>query len=353
MEQAIVLDTNDKATSMKEKITNKNIIQNTIRSMRNRIGELSNLATRVWNRVPRNEEEKKKQKDYVDLLSTIVGKSIDEIKTGVLWLPPKVIAKTYRLVPYFMKYISPYYAKMKRFSYAHSNMNLLCRDIEDWERKLKRKTNQNSKSNSQPFDYTIMLDLSINWDAETYSQIEQLYQRFRVEFKELKKQQRMSYKSPEYYNYFSGYNQNDIKNTNVDWKTAFEKYKKESRKICHNQKELANYAVTLCYADDEKMSKEKNFAWIVAEDGIVANIKPQEIMLPVYDLNGEYEYLGKKYRLEPYIYDENAEMNDKTNDKSKGNDKSEDISYLEDDENELDEYNNNDSNGGEEINIYD
>lgn len=321
MSLPIIMDVEDKITAKKEVINKENIVANTIRSFKSLIGEYSNYASAYNNRVAKTLEQKQKNQDYVDILSVCSGKSLDYCKTGVLYLPPKNVIKYGKPLPYFMKYISSYYAKMNRFSYSPSNMTLLCRHLEKWEKTLK----YNSKKSSQPFDYTIMLDLSIQWNAETYSQVEELYQQFLLDFKELKKQQRMSYKSPEYYNYFSGFSYNDIKNTNVDWKSAFEKYKKEARKICSNQKELANYAVTLCYADDEKNTKEKNFAWIIAEEGIVANIKPQEIKLPVYDLNGDYEYLGKRYKLVPFVFDESVERQMVENEQS--------IDYLINDDN--------------------
>ena len=166
MDQAVVLDTNDKATSLKEKISPQSIEEATIRSMHSIIGELSNIATRVWNRVPRNDKERKTQKDYVDLLSVIVGKSIDYSKYGILWLPPKKIAKSHQLTPYFMKYISPYYASMKKFSHAPSNMNLLAKDIEKWQRTLHYR-----KTEEEPFNHSIMIDTSIQWDTDTYLKV--------------------------------------------------------------------------------------------------------------------------------------------------------------------------------------
>ncbi len=298
MEQAIVLDTSDKATALKEEITKENIVNAILRSMISLIGELSNLSTRVLNRLPRNDEEKKKQKDYVDLLSIIVGKSIDAAKCGVLWLPPKIIAKTYRLVPYFMKYISPYYAKMKKFSYSRSNMNELAFDIDVFEKSLRKKLNSTKETN---FDYSIMLDNSIPWNSNTALQIQNLYKQFQIELKELKRQQTMSYKSPEYYNYFGESKQKDVLNTSVDWNEFFNSYKKRAKDICPNEKELANYTVRLCYEND---TNDKNFVWIISEEGILLNIQPIEHELPVYDPNGKYEYLGKRYSLAPYKYTE-------------------------------------------------
>lgn len=297
MSMPIIMDTEDKATARKQKITKENIVENTIMSFKSLIGEYSNYASAYNNRIGKTQETKQKYQDFVDILSVCSGKALDYAKCGILYLPPPKIAKYAKPLPYFMKYISPYYANMKKFSYSPSNMNLLAYDIEKWERGLKKLT----KSNNDAFDYSIMKDNSIPWNSETFLKVEELYKQFQYEFKELKKQQRMSYKNPEYYNYFGESSQEDVINTSIDWNDFFNKYKKLAKEVCKNEKELANYTVELCY---QKESNDKSFAWVVSENGVLDNIVPIEHELPIYDPNGEYEYLGKRYSLVPYKYDE-------------------------------------------------
>lgn len=296
----IVMDIDDKITAIKEPVTHESIVKNTIMSFTSMVGEFSNYATCYHNKVARTEEEKKVYEDRIDLLSVLTGKSIDYAKTGVLWYAPKSLTRWAKPFPYFMRYIGPYYARMKRLSHAPSNMNRLAKELEQWDRQL------TYRRYDTDFNYKIMIDYSIPWNAETYFEVEELYKEFTVEFKEMKKQQRLRYYNPEYYNYFSGFERRVIENTDVDWNAFFEKYKKKARTICKDQKELANYAVEVCY---HKASNEKNFAWIVAEEGILENIKPVEILLPRYDVNGEFEYLGKKYTLVPFTYNKHKLKN--------------------------------------------
>jgi len=272
-----------------------NIIDSTIKSFKSLIGEYSNYASSYNNRAGKTEEQRQRCQDSVDILSVCSGKSLDFCKTGILYLPPKKIAKYGKPLPYFMKYISPYYGKMKKLSMSPSNMNRMSWDIEKWEKELKKLKTE------QPFDYSIMLDNSIPWNSNTALQIQNLYKQFQVEFYEMKKQQRMSYSSPEYYNYFGESNYGDVTNTSIDWDGFFNGFKKQAKEICSNEKELANYTVKLCYS---KKGNDKNFCWIVSEEGLLANIKPVEHELPIYDPNGEHYYLGKRYSLVPYKYDE-------------------------------------------------
>ena len=86
-------------------------------------------------------------------------KNIDYAKTGVMYNIPRYIAKYAKPVPYFMKYRSDYYAKMKKFSVAKSNMNRLAKDIESWQ-----KAEIRFKKTYKDFDYKIMMSPFAKYD---------------------------------------------------------------------------------------------------------------------------------------------------------------------------------------------
>ena len=68
--------------------------------------------------------------------------------------------------------------------------------------------------------------------------------------------------------------------------------------LIHISKVLANIAVLLCY--EKYPNKNKKFIWRVAADGLLQNIRTQEAAFPLQDEQGDYEYLGKRYRLASY-----------------------------------------------------
>lgn len=72
----IVIDIEDKVTSLKEEYTMQNRTACIMRSLRNQIGEISNYASAYHNKVPHNEEQKDRYESYVELLSVINGKAI-------------------------------------------------------------------------------------------------------------------------------------------------------------------------------------------------------------------------------------------------------------------------------------
>ena len=74
-DKPIVIDIEDKVTSLAEEDTMENRLALVKRTMNSLIGETSNCATGYLNKVPKNEEQKKKYEGYVDLLSIINRKS--------------------------------------------------------------------------------------------------------------------------------------------------------------------------------------------------------------------------------------------------------------------------------------
>ena len=219
------------------------------------------------------------------------GKSIDYAKTGIIFHVPRHIAKYAKPLPYFMKYVGDYYRKIKRFNKAQSNMNRLAWDIEKWHKEIR------FKRKYKDFDYNIMIDENISLNQDKMDKLEEIYLDFLKKMKELGKQNALSKNYDEYKDYFGDdVSKEEVMNTKINWNYYYDQYRMMAEKICHNKKELANLAVKLCYEKHPK--KNKKFMWIVAGEGIVENIKQVDIMLPIEDRNGEYEYLGNTYKLQ-------------------------------------------------------
>lgn len=75
----ITIDIDDKITVGPEPDTKENKLKIILRSMNSLIGETSNCATTYHNKTPKTEEQKKKYESYIDLLSIINGKAIDQL----------------------------------------------------------------------------------------------------------------------------------------------------------------------------------------------------------------------------------------------------------------------------------
>jgi len=286
----VVIDIDDKITVKKEHITKENQLKLILRTMNSLIGETSNCATGYHNKMPKTVEQKQKYESYIDLLSVINGKAIDYAKTGVLFSIPRNIAKYSKPLPYFMKYADDYYSRQSKFSRANSNLNRLCFEIEKWDKSIRYKRTY------KDFDYKIMIDNSITYDSNIFDQIELIYLDFCKEMNDLGKLQAKLRNYNSYRDEFEGYiTYKDAKNIVIDWKYYYKQYKNKCIDICDNQSLLANIAVTLCYK--KYPSKNKKFMWIVAEEGILNNIKQVPIKLPVRADDGKYEYLGKKYNI--------------------------------------------------------
>ena len=210
----------------------------------------------------------------------------------MLYPVPRQIAKYGRPLPYFMKYASPYYKRMKRLSCAHSNMDEMCWFIEKWADGLRHKR-------SDGFDYTVMIDKEVEVSQEHFDAIEKIYVEFNKMVAELAETERHC----RYFDRFKdeleaeGITKEFAANFEVDWQLYYNKFRARCVEICPDPKELANIAVMLCYQKYPRRSKK--FMWVVAGTGIVENIQQVNICLPQLCDDGEYEYLGKRYALVP------------------------------------------------------
>ena len=303
-DEPIVIDIEDKVTTLEEEETPDNKIAVIIRDKSNMIGEVSNYATAYHNKMPQSQETAEKYNKYICLLSITNGKIIDSSKTGVVCNVPRHIAKYGRPLPYFMKYASDYYKHMKKLSYTRSNMNLLCKEIEIWHNSLNwRKTfdgfsfgimKQNQlfvAANKKDFDYTIMMDKTIPMDDAKLEELNQLFKQFYRESAVLSKRFREALSRMA-----NGQKLDKDDPDNINWQAFYNRYRNLCFDICPDVCELANYLVYLSYERHPKNTKK--FMWQCGAEGILVNLKSVPHSLPVRDTHGEYEYLGKHYRME-------------------------------------------------------
>lgn len=210
-------------------------------------------------------------------------------KTGVLYSMPRVISKWGRPLPYFMRYRSPYYARME-LSKAPNNMNKLCRELEKWERELKWRRKER-------FDYSVMYNDDIAYTQEQFDAIAKIFKDFCKESNDLQKYQTRvrRYSDKEIRQQFTKY---EATTFIADWDELYQKYKKLCADVCSDQQVVANIATKLVHKVYK--GRGRKFPWIVAPDGVVANVKPQKgIMVPCRDDEGTLSYLGRRYTMVP------------------------------------------------------
>jgi hypothetical protein len=289
----IVIDVDDKITALQELYNKDSVIGYILRSLDNRIGEISNVATCYLNKQTKNDEMRKKYIGYVNLLSVINGKEIDSAKTGVRWNIPYHIAKYARPLPYFMKYAGEYYSKLSILSKARSNLNYLCWDIEKWEKIIKYK--------KVFFDTSkILMNKDIEIKEDILEKIENIFLRFDRELTDLNKQNYCAKRFDLNKEFFEGYTKKEVENTNIDWDDLYNKYIIEVSALKLSDEEVATYAVYLNYV--KYKNKKKNFCWSITGVGIIKNMisnQEEKTKLPIETCDiRDTEYLGRYYKLE-------------------------------------------------------
>lgn len=297
----ITLDLEDKKTALAETDTLDNKFACTLRGLKSQIGEISNLSTVYQNKVPKTEKTKQEYLKYVSLLSVANGKEIDRAKTGCGYKIPRNIQKYGtgpKSTPYFMKYAGSYYARLHNLSKAHSNMNLLCMSLERWERGVRW-----HKEPAGSFNWHIMYDSEIGYDQDVFNEIEAIF----LDFNKYRKNQLELEKKAKNWKLYRKelegiMTKEEAKTYETNWQAIYNVYRNKCKLVCPDVRELANILVVLCY--EKYPNKFKKFLWHMAGAGVVENIKPVPVQLPVHDPNGKYEYLGQRYSLaEPKIYE--------------------------------------------------
>lgn len=294
----IVCDTQDKITALAQLDNLQNRLDCVLRGLKSQIGEYANYGCAFHNKVATTEKTKKEYENYIDILSICMGKEIDFSKTGVKFSVPRNIASYGRPLPRFMKYAGPYYARQHNLSNAHSNMNLLCMDLERWERGVRW-----HKEPAGSFDWHIMYDSEIGYDQDVFDEIEAVF----LDFNKYRKNQLELEKKAKNWKIYRKelegiMTKEEAKTYETNWQAIYNVYRNKCKLICPDVRELANILVVLCY--EKYPNKFKKFLWHMAGAGVVENIKPIPVQLPVHDPNGKYEYLGQRYSLaEPRIYE--------------------------------------------------
>lgn len=290
----IVIDVEDKAAAMVEPDTVEGRVALTMRTMKSLIGEYSNYSSAYHNKCPRSDEQKQLYEKYVDQISVLTGKAIDQAKTGIFYKMPPHIAKMGRPLPYFMKYRKEYYANQK-LSMAPSNMNRLCIEMEKWHKKLRW-------GRAPQFDYTVMLDEQVSVQVDMYEQLREVFLAYNKEMAILQAEQRRvrAYQDEDIRAQVTKF---DAQYYTVNWAYYYEMYRQKCHEICPDEKMLANAAVLLQYRDYPNV--DSKFMWVVAEQGLLDNIKPAEKrLLPKRDPDGSELYLGRRYSMVEVPYNE-------------------------------------------------
>jgi hypothetical protein len=312
--------TMNKPKAKPEKLTMDNIIKSDCTSFSNLIGKITNTMTTYTSYLGNDKISDNYRKSIIRKIKLgryYQGMEIDSSKLGKKEYLPRKWSNETKKLPYFLmykyNYIKERYDKVNRRYHKEAlkkfdiqfrdlfeekykedikiqnfikryykdipvvinncQLNILCKYIEKYER-----DNFLNVYNKEYIDTSnIMTNENIKKDFNTYNKIEELYRNF---MKDYNKALRKKYSLKE-------------------WKSMYNRYKNEAIDICPNSSELANYAVEICY--QKHKNKHKKFAWIVADEGIIENLKlhkQNNIEIPV-QVNAEtfIDYLGKNFQL--------------------------------------------------------
>lgn len=281
-----VIDIDDKTkTVKKEKITEEAIIQYDLRTIDNRIGYITNLAT-LFTNLGSAKGNINFYDEQLTKLRIWQGMEIDSAKTGVHPVIDKDVEKYKDYKPYFLwKY--KYNSKGKLATWTDkASMNILCRHIEQWEKEKFIWKKWEETDVIQAADYLINKEVIEQYKEEAEGLVKvmrEYYKQYNAELAELW-----------------------LDNKFEDQKKMKQFYNKWYLKVnaLHENKELlSSIAVHVCYKENRKNEHSFNFPWVVAWEGILKTLEAkqqeQKILLRKLQETAEavdaIEFLGRKY----------------------------------------------------------
>lgn len=296
----IIVDVADKATAARKPYTQENLIAYEIATRDSRIGEITNCATSIENKLPRNQEDTKRYEDMTSLLRIIQGKEIDSIKTGMRWHLNNSLRWHLKKLPWFLLYNYP--KKLKSYEqireknrnitdpalrlpypayFSPSPMNQLCDYICTWENRKVRWDNSITDNRDLLLNHKYALE-----DRKILRKIRHTVNEFNTDLKSL-------------------FAKLQEERTEADFKELTlltESYKQKllDMEDISSEEELANYVIKVCYSN---VSIGKQLAWSAFGDYLLQNLRDNSPEAEAFSIQetradeGGMEYLGKYYKL--------------------------------------------------------
>ncbi|NBH14566.1 hypothetical protein D3Z36_10400 [Lachnospiraceae bacterium] len=296
----IIIDIADKTTAERKPYTLENLISYEIATRDSRIGEITNCATSIENKLPKDEKTAQNFQNMSSLLRVIQGKEIDSIKTGIRWHLNNGLRWHLKKLPWFLIYNYP----KKRKSYEQlqqknrnisdpsqrlpspvyfspSPMNELCDYICTWEkhRLLWDNTAEDNRDILLNHKYALA-------DRRLLRQVRHMVNDYNAALRAL------------FFRFAEERTENDFSELHL----LTEAYRQKLlvfRDIV-SEEELANYVIKVCYSNT---SIGKLLAWSVFGDYILQNLRensPQTESFSIQEVSSKeegMEYLGKYYIL--------------------------------------------------------
>ncbi len=296
----IIIDIADKAAAERRPYTLENLTAYEIATRDSRIGEITNCATSIENKLPKNAETAAYYQNMTSLLRVIQGKEIDSVKTGIRWHLNNGLRWHLKQIPWFLLYNYP--KKLKTFEeireknkaadnpqdrlpspayFSPSPMNELCDYICTWEKRRILWDNTVTDNRDILLNHDFALD-----DRKVLRQARHLVNEYNAAFKDL----------------FSRLSEERTESDYGELNLLTERYRKKILALeeISSEEEGANYVIKACYCN---LSTGKYLAWGGFGSYILKNLRensPNTQHFSIEEVSkqeGGREYLGKYYIL--------------------------------------------------------
>lgn len=268
-----IFESENRAEAVKEKYTIANIIKYDVRTLENRIGQITNIGTYFTNEAAAKRFYGGKglveyDKELV-ITRLMQGEEIDFVKHGVRTItPPENFKDAKKYKPYFLQRYK--YHREKNIQKGMSTpLNINCQDIERWEKELFKQDKVKIADTSN----LLMNEKLLNADIEETNRIKKelipIYEDFKKDSSKLFL--KCKYKNED--------GRREI------YDNFYDTYHYKVMNINNNVELVSSLAIFLNYIKDkaDKQTKSYQFPWVCCWEGLVKTIdktSPEMIQVP-------------------------------------------------------------------------
>lgn len=259
-----IFESENRAEAVKEEYSINNIIKYDIRTLENRIGQITNIGTYFTTKGAGNKIfEGNGVFDYdKELVITrlMQGEEIDFVKHGIRTLEaPKEFGDAKKYKPYFLQVYKYKRDKNIQPNVATAPLNRLCKNIEVWEERLFKQESIKEIDTSDILRDKEILNKDREETLRVLEQLKPIYEDFKKESSRL----------------YLKYNNRSEKSRRKAYDVFYDKYHAKVNAITNNKELLSSLAVWLNYIEDKKNKKDGSysFPWICTWEGLSITIE--------------------------------------------------------------------------------
>lgn len=286
-----IFEDENRAETIEEEYNINNLIKYDLKTLDNRIGKITNIATYYSNK---GYEDLKKYDKEIVRCRLLQGSEIDFVKHGFREEIPDSFNEASRYKPYFLQKHKYNRDKNIQQDVVDAPLNILCHDIEVFEKELFKIDKVKVLDTLKYIRDTDLINENLTETNRLYIELQQIHEQFKKESSSI---------------YLKCRNKSDKYRQKV-YDSFYNKYHAKVNQLSNDKELLSSIAVQINYVQDKVEKKDRRsylFPWVTTWEGLTYTINktaPATVKIPrklsnkdMVDKDNLIEFLGNMYEV--------------------------------------------------------